>query len=182
MDAQAETQTWWVQTNDRAYGPYNDAQMIRFLAEGRVRPTTRVSHHADGPFIEARLVDELMRPNTAGFGAPAKPVLAVKETAGGLANMFVFAEIQSGAQPKFMAALEGLGVIVDLAHNFWLVRTRHSVGAVRNALSQTLAYGDRFVAVDASRDRLAWFNLGPETDVRIRDAWTTAAASDRAAV
>lgn len=175
MDAQAETQTWWVQAKDRAYGPYNDAQMIRYLAEGRVRPTTRVSRHADGPFAEARLVDELMRPKNPAFGASAK------EAAGGLANMFVFAEIQSGATPKFMAALEDLGVIVDLAHNFWLVRTRQSVGSVRNALSQTLAHGDRFVAVDASRDRLAWFNLGPETDVRIRDAWTGAQGEQRAA-
>ena len=42
---------------------------------------------------------------------------------------------------------------------------------IRNTLSQTLERGDRFVVVDATRDRLAWFNLGPEVDVRISKVW-----------
>jgi hypothetical protein len=64
-----------------------------------------------------------------------------------------------------------MGVVCDLAPGLWLVRTRFSAGVIRNTLSQTLERGDRFVVVDATRDRLAWFNLGPETDVRIAKVW-----------
>ncbi len=53
----------------------------------------------------------------------------------------------------------------------WLLRTRHSAGIIRNKLSQTLEQGDRFVVIDASRDRFAWFNLGPEVDVRVSKVW-----------
>jgi hypothetical protein len=70
-----------------------------------------------------------------------------------------------------MAAIESMGYVCDLAPGLWLLRTRHSAGVVRNTLSQTLEKGDRFVVVDATRDRLAWFNLGPEVDVRIGKVW-----------
>ena len=71
----------------------------------------------------------------------------------------------------FMAALESMGAICELSSGLWLLRTRHSAGIIRNALSQTLEQGDRFVVVDASRDRFAWFNLGPEVDVRVSKVW-----------
>ncbi len=61
-----------------------------------------------------------------------------------------------------LAALESMGSICELAPGLWLVRTRFSAGVIRNTLSQTLERGDRFVVIDATRDRVAWFNLGPE--------------------
>jgi hypothetical protein len=71
----------------------------------------------------------------------------------------------------FMAALESMGAVCDLAPGLWLVRTPHSSGVIRNALSQTLERGDRFVVMDCTRDRFAWFNLGPEVDARINTVW-----------
>ena len=70
-----------------------------------------------------------------------------------------------------MAALESMGFVCDLGPGLWLVRTRFTSGVIRNTLSQTLERGDRFVVIDATRDRLAWFNLGPEVDVRIGKVW-----------
>jgi hypothetical protein len=87
------------------------------------------------------------------------------------ANVFVHAEIFSGSWMAFMAALESMGFVCDLGPGLWLVRTRYTSGVIRNTLSQTLERGDRFVVIDASRDRLAWFNLGPEVDVRIGKVW-----------
>lgn len=165
---------WWVQIRGQAYGPYTDAQMAGFVAEGRVRPATRVSTAKDGEWREAREFEALMaslRGNRSfAVQAPA-PAPAAEKPATEAANIFVFAEIHSGAWNRFMAALEGLGLVVDMAPGLWLIRTRHSAGIVRNTLSQTLENGDRFVVVDATRDRLAWYNLGPEVDVHIRDVW-----------
>ncbi|HJS79698.1 MAG TPA: hypothetical protein VJ748_03670, partial [Vitreimonas sp.] len=87
------------------------------------------------------------------------------------ANVFVHAEIVSASWNAFVAALESMGAVCDLAPGLWIVRTRFSAGVVRNTLSQTLDRGDRFVVIDATRDRLAWFNLGPEVDVRIGKVW-----------
>lgn len=153
---------WWVEVRGKAYGPYAQAQLSRFVEEGRVRPTTRVSDRPDGAWIEARKVIGLMN---SGAHRPAN------DAAPGGANVFVHAEIRSGAWNGFMAALESMGAICELSSGLWLLRTRHSAGIIRNALSQTLEQGDRFVVVDASRDRFAWFNLGPEVDVRVSKVW-----------
>jgi hypothetical protein len=86
------------------------------------------------------------------------------------ANVFVFAELYSGVI-EFAAALENMGSICELSRGLWLMRTRHSAGAIRNVLSQVLAHGDRFVVIDATRDRYSWFNLGPEVDARAAQVW-----------
>ncbi|MGD9816683.1 MAG: DUF4339 domain-containing protein [Hyphomonadaceae bacterium] len=158
----AAANQWWVQVRGKAYGPYTMEQLSTFVAEGRIRPATQVSDAADGKWIEARRVMGLMAPLRANEPA---------NDAAEAANVFVHAEIVSGAWNGFVAALESMGFVCDLAPGLWLVRTRFSAGVIRNTLSQTLERGDRFVVVDATRDRLAWFNLGPEVDVRISKVW-----------
>jgi hypothetical protein len=160
------TETWWVQAKGASYGPYARAQLDRFVAEGRIRASTLVSTRRDGGWREAHSAPEL-----AGLFAAPAPTPGFAPKAHEPANLFVFTEIHSGAWMQFMAALEAMGRIAELAPGFWILRTRLSSGAVRNALSQTLASGDRFVVVDATRDRLAWFNMGPGPEVAIREVW-----------
>jgi hypothetical protein len=157
----ASTGQWWVNVRGKAYGPYTRAQLASYMAEGRVRPTTRVSDHRDGVWVEARRV--------LGLTGEAKTQPANEQAEA--ANVFVHAEIVAGGHNGFMAALESLGTICELAPSLWLLRTPYPAGLIRNTLSQTLERGDRFVVMDATRDRLAWFNLGPETDVRISKVW-----------
>jgi hypothetical protein len=152
---------WWVQIRGRAFGPYSIEQMATFLSEGRVRPTTLISDTGKDNWTEARRVMALR-----GLRKPA-----AANDAEEAANVFVHAEIFSGSWMAFMAALESMGFVCDLGPGLWLVRTRYTSGVIRNTLSQTLERGDRFVVIDASRDRLAWFNLGPEVDVRIGKVW-----------
>jgi len=152
---------YWVQVRGKSYGPYSMKQLARFVEEGRVRPTTQVSTTPDSGWIEARRIVGLMAP------LRSEPANDAAEAA----NVIVHAEIISGSWNAFMAALESMGHVCDLAPGLWLVRTRFSAGVIRNTLSQTLERGDRFVVVDATRDRLAWFNLGPEVDVRISKVW-----------
>lgn len=163
---------WWVQVRGKAFGPYPLEQMARFLAEGRVRPTTMVSESPDGGWIEARKAMALR-----GLRTPA----ASNDSHAEAANVFVHAEIVSGSWNAFMAALESMGAVCDLAPGLWLVRTRFSAGVIRNTLSQTLERGDRFVVIDATRDRFAWFNLGPEIDVRIGKVWNSSVREEKRA-
>lgn len=167
----ASTGKWWVQVRGKAYGPYTMTQLSGFAAEGRIRPATSISDSKEGAWVEARRV--------FGLSAAFRGTEVANDGATEAANMFVHAEILSGSWNAFMAALEGMGYVCDLAPGLWLVRTRHSAGVVRNTLSQTLEKGDRFVVVDATRDRLAWFNLGPEVDVRIGKVWNGPLRADK---
>ncbi len=152
---------WWVQVRGRSFGPYSLEQMAGFMSEGRVRPNTMVSANGKDKWTEARRIMALRGLRTPKAANDAEEA----------ANVFVHAEILSGAFLGFVAALESMGRICDLAPGLWLLRTSHSAGVVRNTLSQTLERNDRFVVIDATRDRLAWFGLGPETDVRISQVW-----------
>jgi hypothetical protein len=131
-------------------------QLKRFVEEGRVRPATQVSNAPDGAWVEARRVVGLMAPQK--IGEPANDEAA---------NVFIYAEIVTGAWNAFMAALQSMGYVCELGPGLWLVRTKFTSGVIRNTLSQTLERGDRFVVIDATRDRMAWFGLGPEVDVKV---------------
>lgn len=152
------TGQWWVQVGERPYGPYAMEQLKGFVADGRINGATRITDRKDGVWVEARRIIGLMGP-------------ASQENADEAANVFVHAAIVSGAWNAFMAALEGMGAVCDMGPNLWLLRTCHSAGVIRNTLSQTLERGDHFVVIDATRDRLAWFNLGPEADAKISRTW-----------
>ena len=164
------TGKWWVQIRGKAYGPYSMGQLSSFAGEGRIRAATGVSDGKDGPWVEARRVFGL----TTAFRGN-EPANDAAEAA----NIFVHAEIVSGSWNAFMAALQCIGFVCDLAPGLWLLRTRLSAGVVRNTLSQTLEKGDRFAVIDATRDRLAWFNLGPEVDVRIGKVWNGPLRSEK---
>lgn len=159
---------WWIQVRGSAYGPYSAKQVRQFITEGRVRTNTLVARSREGRWVEARkegaFADALTqaRPDAANVNSaePAK-----------VANLFISAEIHSGAWNAFLAALERMGRVAELAPGFWLLRSPFSAGVIRNTLSQTLERGDRFVVIDATRDRLAWYNMGPGVDVAIREIW-----------
>jgi hypothetical protein len=64
-----------------------------------------------------------------------------------------------------------LGTAHPLLPQVWLVATEHSVSAVRNLLIQKLGKLDMLFVVDATHNKAAWFNFGPEADARIRRIW-----------
>ena len=68
-------------------------------------------------------------------------------------------------------AINSLGPCYRLTNNVWIVSTEQSVSAVRNRLVQELGKADSLFVIDASRGKAAWFNFGPEADVRIRRVW-----------
>jgi hypothetical protein len=69
------------------------------------------------------------------------------------------------------SAINSLGPAYRLTTNVWIVSTEQSVSAVRNRLVQELGKADSLFVIDASRGKAAWFNFGPEADVRIRRVW-----------
>jgi len=76
-----------------------------------------------------------------------------------------------GAANHIEGAISSLGPAYRLTTNVWIVSTEQSVSAVRNRLVQELGKADSLFVIDASRGKAAWFNFGPEADVRIRRVW-----------
>jgi hypothetical protein len=164
-------QTWWVRVDEKVYGPYSIAQMNRFIGEGRVVATTLLSAKADGEFSPAHTLTSFrstLHEQRTNFQVQRADRRKPADTA----NVLVWAELMSNASRRFENELHQLGAVAEIIPGLYILRTRNTAGVVRNALSQVLDRGDKFLVMDSTRDRLAWFNLGPEVDARIREVWS----------
>ena len=79
------------------------------------------------------------------------------------------------AATNIESAINSLGQSYRLTNNVWIISTEQTVSAVRNRLVQELGKSDSLFVIDASRGKAAWFNFGPEADVRIRRVWQKSA-------
>ena len=58
---------------------------------------------------------------------------------------------------------------------------RGRLNTIRHALMQKLGKLDTIFVVDTIHDRAAWFNFGPEADIRVRRMWSRTPAGARKA-
>ena len=95
---------------------------------------------------------------------------AVHQTAANTV-ILVMAEIRSGNGMQFLQALQQQGVAQRIGDSVWLLRCGISVEQLRNRLSQALTRDDRLFLLDSFKNETAWFNIGSDMDVRIRELW-----------
>ena len=160
------TKTWFVKVDGRVYGPYTAAQMRAYVGEGRVAAHSLVSIEREAGWKPAADV-ELLRGWLDDARGARQPVAAT----GQLANFIVIAQTSDNTADPFEAAMGHLGECVKINAGVWLLRAGLNATTLRNELSHLLDRDDRLMVVDASHDRTAWFNLGQETDQKIRDLW-----------
>lgn len=90
------------------------------------------------------------------------------------ANFIVIMDIKARYAGQLEQAIMSLGPAYKLAPNVWCVNTNSSAAGLLNDLSIHIGKTDSMFIVDATRDRTAWHNLGPETDAKIRRVWRRA--------
>jgi len=109
-------------------------------------------------------------PATSSTPAPA----AQESTDGNRAHFAVVIDRKSQSRGNLDEAISSLGPWYQLLPNVWIISTEQTVNGVRNRLLQELGKTDSLFVIDASRGKAAWFNFGPEADVRIRRVWQKA--------
>jgi hypothetical protein len=110
------------------------------------------------------------QPNAA-FASHVQHASAVQTPDQQMAHFVVIAEIKAQSTKDIEGAISSLGPHYRLTQNVWIISTEQSVSAVRNRLLKELGKSDSLFVIDASRGKAAWFNFGPEADVRIRRVW-----------
>ena len=183
------TIAWTINVDGRLYGPYTAERLRSFASEGRLAPTSLIAQDGASEWREAREEPEfcdlftqvpkesprvsapVLVPKPASV--PSAPVNAnVPE--GKLAQFAIVIDIKSHSSGGFEKAITSLGSAHRLVHNVWILSTTQTVNAVRNRLVPELGKTDSLFVVDASRGKAAWFNFGPDADVRIRRVWQKA--------
>ena len=177
---------WTMNVSGRIYGPYTSDRMRDFIHEGRLAPHSLVTREGKSDWHEARDEPEFAEmfipnghphPHSAftqtPFGtAPSNVAPPVTDNATPVRAQFaVIVDQKSRSTGNLGKAILSLGPAYQLSPSVWIVSTDQSVNAVRNRLVQELGKLDTLFVVDATRGKAAWFNFGPEADVRIRRVW-----------
>jgi hypothetical protein len=85
--------------------------------------------------------------------------------------MLIIADLKSSSIAKLEEEIATFGQSFAILPQAWLLASEASVNAVRNRLVQQLGKLDVLFVADATSDKAAWFNFGPEVDARIRKIW-----------
>jgi hypothetical protein len=181
--------SWTVSVGGRTYGPYSDAQMQAFAGEGRLAPTSLVARKGDSHYKAAsedstlstffRAKPPAMALAQALNGEEDPPVARFgrkdDETGSGeLTHYVIVADMKSRSITGLEEEIHNLGLAYAVMPQVWLLTSDMSVNSVRNTLVQKLGKLDMLFVVDATHDKAAWFNFGPESDTRIRRIWSRA--------
>ena len=164
---------WYVQASGQVWGPYTEARMVGFVAEGRVAALTPVSPWRDGPFAPAAEMMDLAALRRPPTPAPKPPAAAPGATivSGPVRPLLVWATLSAGTAGRFQAALSAHGSVAGLRPGLWLVQARTDAAGLRNALSRGLAADETLLVVEAPLDRTAWFNLAQSAERELRQFW-----------
>jgi hypothetical protein len=167
---------WTINVGGRLYGPYTSERMRGFAGEGRLSPQSLVTREGTSDWREAH--DEPEFAGLFGAGAPQSEAsaangngAAAQETTQPRAQIAIFFDVKSRVSNNFEQTILDLGPAYKVLPNVWIVSTAETANAVRNRLVQELGKLDSLFVVDATRGKSAWFNFGPEADVKIRRVW-----------
>ena len=162
---------WRVMVKDKVYGPYPRAKLLDFLQEGRVAAHTKIACGSDEEFYRA---DE--HPNLrwdfplSSDGDVDEASSTENQSRAEVSNFFVSGRLLT-SHAEFERVLHQCGKFARAGSEMWVLRSRIPLPQLRNRLSIALKKDEQFVIVNASKGRLAWFNLGAEHDVAVRSVW-----------
>jgi len=180
------TGSWSISVAGQIYGPYSTEQMRAFAAEGRLARQSLVAASGETEFHRAGDQPELtpiFQPSVVrNEGALAQPMTRDAREFGraeggahgtGCSHILIVTDMKSGSIAKLEEEIATFGQSFAIFPQAWLLASEASVNMVRNALVKQLGKLDMLFVVDASSDKAAWFNFGPEADSRIRKIWRT---------
>ena len=156
--------------------------MRGFAAEGRLARQSLVATFGNTEFRKAEDIPELSeifspwpatRETTSTSRRDEGQSFGRSDRTGGRCHLLVIADMKSGSIARIEAEIASFGPSFAILPQAWLLSTDASVNTVRNRLVQQLGKLDMLFVIDASNDKAAWFNFGPEADARIRKLWRT---------
>jgi hypothetical protein len=180
---------WIIRVGEGRYGPYSLDELKAYSAAGRVAPYSVVSRDgkedwhmaADDPHLSAIFPpsgddkqDGVPAEDETGRATQASPVhkaSAYRSHEPQTANFVIILDVKSRSTSRLEEKVMSMGTVFKLSPSVWLVHGKQTAAGLVNALSPHLGVSDSLFVVDATHDRTAWCNLGPELDAKVRSVW-----------
>ena len=187
-------ETWTLSVGNRIYGPYTAEQMQAFHAEGRLAVHSLVARAGEeqfrpagddpdlGPLFPAQPRNEtqvqapalqMQAPEAApAEQAPHKFGGSDTNSTGERNRYVIISDMKSGSITGLEEEIFNLGPAHRFMPQAWILSSEVSLSAIRAGLVQKLGKLDTLFIVDAAHDKAAWFNFGPEADIKVRRMWS----------
>jgi len=181
--------TWTIKANDKSYGPYTLEQMRTFANEGRLAAHSFVARDGEMAYRTAGddpVLATLFRPQPQAqrpmfFTAEGDIGRARDEPENSpMSRFIIIADMKSRSIAGIEEEIHRYGQATQLTPQAWMLTSDVTINALRNNLIQKLGRIDMLFIVDATHNKAAWFNFGPEADSRIRRIWQTASETQAA--
>ena len=166
--------SWYISVQDRAYGPYTEAQLEVFVGEGRLAPHSLIARAGETQFRmagEEPTLSLLFQPAEPSALAtpmsPQEPAAAQAfgrhdgQNAGERAPCHHHRGHEIAFDHGSREEMYNLGPAHPIMPQAWLVACELPVTAIRNLLVQKLGKLDMIFIIDATHDKASWFNFGP---------------------
>lgn len=186
-DDGTQTNLWVLKYGEETYGPYTYVAMEKYISEGRVVADSQIAPEGSNAWKAARDVSVFAgyfdakrsgkMSSTPATIEDSRPVYGTgkgqidRRKKAETSNFIVTTDIRSRHGAAVEQAIMSLGPALKIAPNIWIVNAKTTAPGILNHLSQLIANGDALFVVDATADRTAWINYGPETDAKIRRVW-----------
>ena len=172
---------WVIKIGESRYGPYRFEELRAYVDAGRFAAHSVVTPEGVETWHLAN-DDDILKTlfESAAPAAEAAPAQADnKSPASGPtsgpasedANFVIIFDVKSRPVGPLEEKLMALGAAVKLSTNVWLVNGAHTPTEVLNVLNSLIGSADSLFIVDATHNRTAWCNLGPEIDAKLADVW-----------
>ena len=187
-------QNWIVSVGGRTYGPFTAAQMEGFAQEGRLVPHSLIARDGGAfgpaaqdpdlaPFFAAQPVPEAAAPTVPAAkserassgpepGVPSFGRTEAETASEEPSHYVIVADMKSRSISGLEEEILSLGPAYAITPMTWVLSTELSITVVRNLLVQQLGKLDLLFVIDATHDKIAWFNYSPEQEVRVRRVWS----------
>jgi|SRR4051812_711830 hypothetical protein len=174
---------WIVSIGGRTYGPYTTEEMKSFAVEDRLAPHSLIARAEDGRFRPAAQDADLaflFRPAERSVTARkvSPPAEAARkfghdhaEIANEASHYLIVADMKSGSITALEEEIFKIGPAYPVMPQAWILTSKMTTGALRNLLVQKLGKLDQLFVANATQDKIAWVNLGMETETRVRRIW-----------
>lgn len=160
---------WRVLIQSTAYGPYTLGQLQGFVTEGRIGLQTKIARGDGAAFVAAETLPELQPALRAKLNA--KPTRRAEDQAETPHNYIIISRLTGVGQEVIIRQLNQLGSFGEAMPGVYVLRTKTKLSALQKSLNAVTTARDSVLIVDATSNRLGWFNLGPEADIHLRAVW-----------
>lgn len=183
----AQSDYWVLKYGEDLYGPYTIEAMERYIKEGRVAAQSIIAPAGSENWQSARDVsifaayfDRGRADQSHATAAAARNERPAYGSGKGQVdrrkradtnNFVVITQIKSHHGPDLERAIMSVGPAMKIAPNAWVINAKTTAPGLLNHLSQHIGRIDQLFVSDATADRIAWFNFGPELDAKVRRVW-----------